>query len=38
MFSVLVIAILGSMAALVAYELIDEIRGSKDDLHDHYHE
>jgi hypothetical protein len=38
MFSMLVIGILGSMVGLVLYELIDEIRGSKNKLHDHYHE
>ena len=38
MFSMLVIAIMGSMVGLVLYELIEEIRGSKHQLHDHYHE
>jgi hypothetical protein len=32
------IAMLGGMVALVFYELIDEIRGSAQGLHDHYHE
>ncbi len=38
MFSMLVIGILGSMVGLVLFELIEEIRGSKGELHDRYHE
>jgi hypothetical protein len=38
MFSMLVIGILGSMVGLVLFELISEIRGSRGELHDHYHE
>jgi hypothetical protein len=29
---------LGGMVALIFYELICEIRGSSEGLHDHYHE
>ncbi len=38
MFSMLVIGMLGSMVGLVLYELIDEIRGAKGQLHDHYND
>jgi hypothetical protein len=38
MFSMLVVAIMAGMAGLILYELIDEVRGSSHDLHDHYHE
>ena len=34
----LVIAILGGMVGLVIYELVEEVRGGSDDLHDRYHE
>lgn len=34
----LIIAMLGSMVGLVLYELIQEIVGSTDRLHDRYHE
>ncbi len=37
MFSLLAIGILYGIVALVAYELIDEIRGSKHKLVDRYH-
>jgi hypothetical protein len=32
------IGMLGGMVALVFYELIQEVRGSSDGLHDRYHE
>lgn len=38
MLSMLVIAILGGMVGLVIYELVEEVRGGSDDLHDRYHE
>jgi hypothetical protein len=38
MFSLFVIAILGGMAGLVVYELVQEVRGGTTHLHDHYHE
>ncbi len=38
MFGMFLVAILASMVGLVLYELIDEIRGSEHELHDHYHE
>ena len=38
MFSMLVIAILGSMVGLIIFELVQEVRGSSHELHDHYHE
>lgn len=33
-----VISVLGGMAGLVLYDLIQEIMGSSDHLHDRYHE
>ena len=38
MLSMFVIAILGGMVGLVLYELVEEVRGGKHDLHDRYHE
>lgn len=38
MFTALVIGIFGSMIGLIAFELIQEVYGSKHELHDHYHE
>ena len=38
MLNVLLIAIFGAMIGLVAYELVDEVRGGADKLHDRYHE
>ncbi len=38
MFTFLFIGILASMVGLVVYELIDEVRGSEHELHDHYHQ
>jgi hypothetical protein len=38
MFTVFFIAIMASMVGLVLYELVDEVRGSERELHDHYHE
>jgi len=38
MLSMLVIAILGGMVALIFYELVQEVRGGSGDLHDRYHE
>lgn len=38
MLSMLVIGILGGMAALVIYELVAEVRGGSHELHDRYHE
>lgn len=38
MFTLLTMGILGGMIALVAYELIEEMRGSKQKLLDRYHE
>jgi hypothetical protein len=38
MLNMLVIAILGGMVGLVIYELVEEVRGGSDDLHDRYHE
>ena len=38
MFVMLIIAIFGSMVGLVLFELVQEIYGSKEHLHDHYHE
>ena len=34
----LVISILGGMAGFVLYDLIQEVMGSSDQLHDRYHE
>jgi hypothetical protein len=33
-----VIALLGGMAGLVVYELVQEVRGGANQLHDRYHE
>lgn len=38
MLNLLVIAILGGMAGLILYELVDEVRGGSHELHDRYHE
>lgn len=38
MLNILVVAILGGMAGLVVYELIQEVRGGSNELHDRYHE
>jgi hypothetical protein len=38
MLSLWVIAILGGMVGLIAYELVEEVRGGKHQLHDRYHE
>jgi hypothetical protein len=38
MLSLMVFAMLGGMAGLVVYELVQEIRGGKHQLHDRYHE
>ena len=38
MLSMFVIAILGGMVGLVLYELVEEVRGGQDQLHDRYHE
>lgn len=38
MLNILVIAILSGMAGLVLYEIISEVRGGSDRLHDRYHE
>lgn len=38
MLSMLVIGILGGMVGLIAYELIEEVRGGSHRLHDRYHE
>jgi hypothetical protein len=38
MLNFLVVAIFAGMAALVAYEIIAEIRGGSGRLHDRYHE
>jgi hypothetical protein len=38
MLNMFVIAILSGMAGLVVYELIQEVRGSSQQLHDRYHE
>jgi hypothetical protein len=38
MFSLLALGMLGGMVGLVIYELIQEVRGGANDLHDHYHE
>jgi hypothetical protein len=38
MLSMLVIGILGGMAGLVLYELVQEVRGGSRKLHDRYHE
>lgn len=36
--SLFVITVLGGMAGLVLYEIIQEVVGSSDQLHDRYHE
>ncbi len=33
-----VISVLGGMAGLVLYEIIQEVRGSSERMHDRYHE
>jgi len=38
MLSVLVIGIFGGMVGLVIYELVQEVRGGQQQLHDRYHE
>jgi hypothetical protein len=38
MLDIIVMAILGGMAALIAYEIVDEIRGGSGKLHDRYHD
>ena len=38
MFVMFVVVILGGLAGLVLYELVEEVRGSSQDLQDRYHE
>ena len=38
MLDLMVMGILSGLAALVAFEIYQEIRGSSSDLHDRYHE
>jgi hypothetical protein len=38
MLDIIVMAILGGMAALIAYEIVDEVRGGSSKLHDRYHD
>ena len=38
MFTTLIFAMLAGMAALVVYEIIEEVRGGKHQLKDRYHE
>jgi hypothetical protein len=38
MFSIFVMGVLTGLAALVAYEIYQEVRGSSGALHDRYHE
>ncbi len=38
MLGMFVIAILGATIGLIAYELYEEVSGSKHELHDRYHE
>ena len=38
MWNMFVFAILSGMVGLIAYEIIQEIGGSSEALHDHYHE
>jgi uncharacterized membrane protein YuzA (DUF378 family) len=38
MLSLFVIAILGGMVGLIGYELVQEVLGGTDKLHDRYHE
>lgn len=38
MFDWVALAMLSGLVGLVMYELIQEVRGSSDQLHDHYHE
>jgi hypothetical protein len=38
MFSVMVFGILTGLAGLVAFEIYQEVRGSRQSLEDHYHE
>jgi uncharacterized membrane protein YuzA (DUF378 family) len=37
MFSLIVIGALSGLAGVVVYDFIQEIRGSSENLHDHYH-
>lgn len=37
MFSLMVMGILGGLAALVAFEIYQEVKGSSETLHDRYH-
>jgi hypothetical protein len=37
-FDFLSMALLAGLAGLVAYEVISEVRGAGEGLHDHYHE
>lgn len=38
MFDLLGVLMLGGMAGLIAYEFVQEVRGSSSGLHDRYHE
>lgn len=38
MMTMFVFAVLAGMAGLVAFEIIQEVRGGSDRLHDRYHE
>lgn len=38
MLDLMVMGILSGLAALVAFEIYQEVRGSSGDLHDRYHE
>lgn len=38
MLDLMVVGILSGLAALVAFEIYQEVRGSSNDLHDRYHE
>jgi hypothetical protein len=38
MLSLIVIAILGGMAGLIVYEIVQEVRGGSGKLRDRYHE
>lgn len=38
MFDIIAMVILGGMAVLIAYEIVDEARGGSGKLHDRYHE
>jgi hypothetical protein len=37
MLSIVVFTVLGGLAALVAFEIYEEVKGSRDGLYDHYH-